>query len=267
MIRVFRDEDAGGVLALIRELLPLRVETLETVLFDARRARTWVADEGGEVVGAARLRGSKLALGVAKRARGRGLGTALWERVAVETRSLWTADEDGIVFARARGFVPTRRVVTSSLDLREAAPRVAAPAGVELVCWDELETVPAELQAAEHVEFPALVPRGSWAALVDGRPVSYALLAADERGLGESQFTFTLPAHRGRGLATLCKSALAASARERGLHTLVTGNDADNAAILAVNRKLGYRERQVLVTLTRAGAETASGRGPAAPAR
>jgi hypothetical protein len=32
----------------------------------------WVAAEDGEVVGTARLRGSKLALGVAKRARRRG---------------------------------------------------------------------------------------------------------------------------------------------------------------------------------------------------
>src|SRR5918996_1052533 len=69
MIRGFREQDAEPVLALIRELLPLRVETVETVLFDARRGPTWVAEVGGEVVGLARLRGSRLALGAGRRAR------------------------------------------------------------------------------------------------------------------------------------------------------------------------------------------------------
>ena len=253
MIRPFEERDAHTVLALTRELLPHRVETVETVLFDAGRSAVWVAEVAREVVGVARVRDRKLALGVAPKARRRGIGAALWDRVADEVDSMWSADGAGVAFARDRGLVPVREVVVSSLDLGRVGdvPPESLP-DVQLVRWDELRSVPDVLGQAEHVGFPALVPEGSWAALFAGRPVAYALLVADERGVGENQHTFTLPEHRGRGVATLCKRALVVSARELGLHTLVTGNDVTNAPILALNRRLGYVPQHVQVTLSRA---------------
>ena len=46
---------------------------------------------------------------------------------------------------------------------------------------------------------------------------------------------------RGRGVAGALKSAQIAWARQAGIRRLVTSNDAPNAAMLAVNRRLGYR--------------------------
>ena len=259
MIRPFRHDDAEAVLALTRSVLPLRVETVASVLWEAARARVLVAEAPAGIVGVARVRGRKLALGVAPQARRQGIGTALWdaaETIAGGVETCWVVDGNGIEFVRARGFVPTRRVLCSALDLRTATePTVTPPPGVQLVRWSELGAPPAELEADEHTAAPHLRPDGSFAALDDGRPVAYALLAADERGVGESQYTFTLPSHRGRGFATLCKHAVIAWAAEHGLRLLVAANDAENTAMLEVNRRLGYRERQVQTTLVRAGAK------------
>ncbi|KPC92636.1 hypothetical protein ADL27_23995 [Streptomyces sp. NRRL F-6602] len=52
--------------------------------------------------------------------------------------------------------------------------------------------------------------------------------------------TGTLREYRGRGLASLAKTATLHKARAAGLREAFTGNDAENAPMLAVNRKFGY---------------------------
>ncbi len=47
-------------------------------------------------------------------------------------------------------------------------------------------------------------------------------------------------AHRGRGLGRLLLQAVVDTAREQGVHTLVGGIDAGNAASLALHRALGF---------------------------
>jgi len=53
--------------------------------------------------------------------------------------------------------------------------------------------------------------------------------------------TGVLPAYRGRGIALALKLLAIRAARRSGVRYLRTNNDAENAPMLAVNRKLGYR--------------------------
>jgi len=255
MIRPFQPKDAPLVLALVRELLPLRVESEASVLRIGNAARCWVAEDGGGVVGFGRVQGRRLWLGVAPAVRGRGIGAALWARIeehADEPAVCWTDDAAGVAFAEARGFRPTATRIISVLDLAAVDPAESSPpAGVHLVRWPELDAPVDELEAVERADSPDLAPQGSFVAVSDGRAVAYALLTTDERGLAENEFTATLPDFRGRGLATLCKLASIRWAKANGIHTIVAGNDGGNAPMLAINRKLGYRRHHERTELAR----------------
>lgn len=244
------------VLALIRELLPLRVESEASVLKVGATARCWVAEDGDRIVGFGRVQGRRLWLGVAPAARGRGIGAALWARVeehADEPALCWTDDAAGIAFAETRGFRPTATRIISVLDLAAVDPaEPSPPAGVRLVPWPELDASPEELEAVGRADSPDLAPEGSFVAVADGRPVAYALLTSDEHGLAENEFTATLPDFRGRGLATLCKLASIRWAKENGIHMIVAGNDGGNEPMLAINQKLGYRAHHERTELARA---------------
>jgi RimJ/RimL family protein N-acetyltransferase len=54
-------------------------------------------------------------------------------------------------------------------------------------------------------------------------------------------FTGTLRAYRGRGLARAAKLATTQWAAANGVRQIVTDNDETNAAMLAINRSLGYQ--------------------------
>jgi GNAT superfamily N-acetyltransferase len=254
VIRPFQPADATGVLALVREVLPLRVESEASILKLGQEARCWVAEDG-DVVGFGRVDGRKLWIGVLPAARGNGVGAALWGRVeehAEEPAECWADSDAGIAFARARGFDPTGRTIVSALDVAAAEPgEVSPPEGLRLVSWADVDADPSSLKGAHRADTPDLRAEGSFVALVDGRPVAYALLTTDERGIGENEFTATAEEFRGRGLATLCKRASIAWARENGIHTIVAGNADTNAPMLAVNRKLGFRTDHVRTELAR----------------
>jgi GNAT superfamily N-acetyltransferase len=64
-------------------------------------------------------------------------------------------------------------------------------------------------------------------------------------------FMGTLREYRGRGIATILKQRLIAVAASRGAQRIVTSNDSENAPILAVNRRLGFRPSAARVTLER----------------
>jgi GNAT superfamily N-acetyltransferase len=89
---------------------------------------------------------------------------------------------------------------------------------------------------------PDLSGRGSFVALEGERAVSLAFLSADpRRKLAYNQMTATLPELRRRGLALAVKLAAARWARANGHERILTENDETNAAMLAINRRLGYR--------------------------
>jgi RimJ/RimL family protein N-acetyltransferase len=94
----------------------------------------------------------------------------------------------------------------------------------------------------ETIEHPDLDHDGSFYALVGDRPAAYTLVSVDRRrGVAWNEMTGTAPAFRRRGLARLVKLASIRWAAETGIHSFSTSNDSENAAMLALNRELGYR--------------------------
>jgi GNAT superfamily N-acetyltransferase len=66
-----------------------------------------------------------------------------------------------------------------------------------------------------------------------------ALLDHPESRMMYHGITGALPAYRNKGLGTALKLVTIRLARARGARMLRTNNDAENAPMLAVNRKLG----------------------------
>jgi GNAT superfamily N-acetyltransferase len=235
----------------------------------------WVAEEDGEIVGAARAgRGGRAWVGVDATARRSGFGGALLEQVEARLRRSgerwaegWSDDAAGAGFAAARGYQRCRDKPVSVLSLEGAdLPPVEPPAGVRLhrvvdvehrlrelhrlavACYaDEPggapgdEEMPFERWLEEDMGVPHISREGSTVAEADGRLVAYGVLMTDGEGRGENDFTGTHPDYRNRGLARLVKLASLHWAQANGIREVWTGNDEENAPMLAVNRRLGYR--------------------------
>lgn len=210
-----------------------------------------------------------LSVWVAEEHRRRGLGSRLYTACAeylaglkverIRTRS--EADTGSRAFVLARGFRQTQTTLASGVrpGLVEAPE---PPPGVELVPLgsldselvfaldrevsqdvpnEELDALELEQWRDDHWRHPDMDLDASTAALVDGRPVSYAFLSVAPDGRAVSDMTGTQPAYRGRGLAELVKRSTLAKAAERGVSMVFSYNDSTNAAILKVNEQLGYR--------------------------
>ncbi len=63
--------------------------------------------------------------------------------------------------------------------------------------------------------------------------------------------TGTVPAWRGRGVAMALKYAAMEMYTERGVPALVTGNARENAAMLAINKKLGFEPMPSMLSLVK----------------
>ena len=246
---------------------------------------SWVAEDGGVVGWAFAHRRWHRAtdngyvwLGVLAEARGRELGSALWEAAEGHLNEIGVArvnadvvgDEGGERFLERRGFEQIRTVVISAVDPRrvdaaELARRRAHAErdGYRLVPYAEVdvdalyalelalsadepgEDEPRQLSfdewRADLFEGPDMTLEGSFAVVAGGKPVAYAALAVDQAtGRGRNEGTATARDHRGRGLATLAKLAQLRWAAEHGIDRVVTDNDERNAPMLAVNRRFGY---------------------------
>ena len=110
---------------------------------------------------------------------------------------------------------------------------------------------------ARCVESPGIPRDGYFAALIDGRVAGYASLEIPgaHPNIAWHDMTAVARAYRGRGVATALKRATIAWAKAAGLERLQTENSIDNAAMRAVNARLGYQPMPDEVTL----------RGPLAP--
>jgi GNAT superfamily N-acetyltransferase len=79
--------------------------------------------------------------------------------------------------------------------------------------------------------------------------ITYVDVSADARA--ETDFTVVRPGHRGRGLGRAVKAASVLALLERRVRVFRTGGAAENTAIIAVNRALGYVRDEEWVTLER----------------
>jgi RimJ/RimL family protein N-acetyltransferase len=83
-----------------------------------------------------------------------------------------------------------------------------------------------------------------WIALDGDRPVAMSYLKYPPvRGDVWTGYTCTDPEYRGRGLASGVKLQTLAQAVELGVPFVCTDNDSENAPMLHINEKLGYRSR------------------------
>jgi GNAT superfamily N-acetyltransferase len=244
------------------------------------RYRAFAAEIDGHFVGRAQCRLENLfsdatdlafvGVGVLPGQRGRGVGSALYEAALTHARTLGPTrlitsifeNEAGLRFARARGFVEERsqqaavldpRTVRESpaatVDLRRVAdvdPRlvhaVDEAATRDVPAIETIEAIPYDEWTQHVLEHPLFTADGSFVAMVDGIAASVSLLIYDsETGRTGNFFTGTLRDYRGRGLALAVKLASIHWAAAHGSSMMATMNDVENAPMLAVNKRLGYR--------------------------
>ncbi|WP_030907819.1 GNAT family N-acetyltransferase [Streptomyces sp. NRRL F-5126] len=207
--------------------------------------------------------------------RGRGAGALLLraaeDHLAAAGASAvfsWVLDEPAHrAFAAHHGYRPGRAAHLQHLDLTAARlpePGVL-PAGVRLrtfagyagdprplfaadaeVTADEPGDVAAELADFDdwlrHTWHDPRLDRDLTSVVeVDGQVAAFSLAHTDGGSRYWSGMTGTRRAYRGRGLARLAKTDSLRRARAAGFTDAHTGNDAENAPMLAVNRRLGYR--------------------------
>jgi GNAT superfamily N-acetyltransferase len=277
-------DDAAALVQLHRDAFPTAVITIasfihrEATVPARARARAWVAELDGEVVGRVECLlnffsqdGRTASVNVIVRGdrRGRGIGTALYETALAYVSTLeaecllanFHENDAGVAFATARGFRLVRSETEASLDPRRVAEqpdpalelRAVDDVDARLVHAVDLEAttdMPATVAVddipygewEDHVlRHPLFTGAGSFVAMVDGVAAAVSLLTVDlESGRAASMFTGTRRAYRGRGLALAAKLASIHWAAGQGVTQLVTYNDTTNAPMLAINRRLGY---------------------------
>lgn len=225
-------------------------------------------------------RAGELWVAVAADCRGRGIGSALfaaaWTHLCdlgAQTVQTWSETDVGKHFLRARGFRELRQERISAVDPRladvsrladlEAAKQAEGfsvlPLGevldrardvfaVYMVGEADAPGLFAEDNIAfeewerERLASPSLDHEGSFVVVHDERPVAIAFMEVDrESRRATNDMTATLPEFRRRGLARLAKLASIRWAAELGLTSILTSNDRENPAMLALNDELGYR--------------------------
>ncbi len=302
------ERDASDLVGLIREISPIAVINVASFIHRERsvpersEAQAWVAEVDGRVVGQVEAfrnfftEGStSVIVGVAVRSahRRQGIGAALYEIGLDYARALdaeqlhvsFHENDEGVAFARSRGFEEVRAETEAGLDPRSVQD--LPPAGVDLrplsavdprdayvvdmettadmPSTEPFDGMPYEEWEAHVLSHPLLSPSGSFVAYVDGEPAALSLLTADvESGRASSWMTGTRRAYRGRGLALAVKLASIQWAADGGITRMLTFNDATNAPMLAINKRLGYEPIGRRVELVKEG--TASSPAPPAPA-
>lgn len=242
-----------------------------------------VAEDAGRIVGLGFAGPSQspertaLAVRVLPEHRRRGIGSELLERLLAHASGLspeWVSgmvSEDGaesVAWVQRRGFEEYDRQVELSRLIRNEEERVTPPPGIEIVELSEEHVQGAYAVAVECFPDMAVTPPipappfDEWreeeipgpvtfVALDSGRVVGYAALLDRIEGLAEHGLTAVLRSHRGRGIATALKQAQLRWASEHGYRELATWTQEGNAAMQAVNLKLGYGPRPAVINVRR----------------
>jgi mycothiol synthase len=215
--------------------------------------------------------------------RGRGVGRALVRALSDHARSCgfegvnaFVAGDDArsVAFARSCGLADVDLQLEQVRRVAADEPAPEAPDGIELVALgarrDELLRVVWPVAAAGYAEMPlpqpveirveewlrdeATLPDGSFAAFAaqgapDGEPVGYAGLLERPGGqVAEHGLTVVKRDFRRRGVAVALKRAVIHWASHNGIRELVTWTQRGNEAMQALNRKLGYVDRERVLT-------------------
>ncbi|WP_322921669.1 GNAT family N-acetyltransferase [Nocardioides renjunii] len=210
--------------------------------------------------------------------RRQGIGTALLERLTQHVADLGLpvlragADDDGaLAFAHRFGFEEVNREVEQTYRIAGPVPQAPAPDGVEVVTAQErpglweasYERFGLEALSDFAVDTPLDVSPERWArdwladpmflALDDGEVVACAGLGRDpdQPTRAENGLTAVRRDWRGRGLAVHLKLRALAWAAEHGIDEVYTWTQDGNAAMRALNTRLGYATTRVGVQLAR----------------
>lgn len=105
--------------------------------------------------------------------------------------------------------------------------------------------------ASEVLDAPWFRPEGQLVAAQGDRWIALVGLGFHGEDRLQHEFTAVDPEHRGRGAALALKALAVRLARRWGVREIRTGNDATNAPIIALNRRLGYEARPGMVKLRR----------------
>jgi GNAT superfamily N-acetyltransferase len=200
------------------------------------------------------------------------------------------AQPEGLRFAERRGFVVERHIFESTLDLAvfDETPFLPALTAAQAtdICFFSLADVGDTdgTRRRLHALNEALVldipgrdptprPYGAFAKEIfasawfrsDGQIVAAdgdtwigisAVAIYPESHSAYNLMTGVIPAYRGRGIALALKLLALRCARRYGAESIRTNNDSENAPMLAVNRKLGYRPELGYSVLRREPART-----------
>jgi RimJ/RimL family protein N-acetyltransferase len=162
------------------------------------------------------------------------LGTVDLSKLPDRTERLLT---DGLRFTTAAAEGIQRPEVRAGLH------RLHVASAADIPRLGEYTPHPFEVFAANHLDAPEVIPEAIFLAAAGNEFVGMSSLlrsAALPDTLGVA-YTGTDPRFRRRGLALELKRRAVAYARAHGYRYLVTGNDSRNAAMWAINEKIGFR--------------------------
>lgn len=210
--------------------------------------------------------------------RRRGVGTALLHRLVEHVEELGypmlrsgADDEESLAFARRFGFEVVNREVEQTFSIDGPVVQTTRPDGIEAVTAQErpglwaaaYERFGLEALAGFAVDTPLDVTPESWVrswladpmflALHDGEVVGCAGLGLDpdQPTRAENGLTAVRGDWRGRGLAVHLKLLTLAWAADHGITEVYTWTQDGNAAMRALNTRLGYATTRVGVQLSR----------------
>jgi GNAT superfamily N-acetyltransferase len=274
-VRPARPDDAAAWSRVAREATPLHVQDARSTAHEFRTEREGavrlVAEADGAVVGAARLFPPPdvdhvtLTVMTLPGHRRQGTGGALLAALEpaiersgrAEVHTIVEDDDDSRAAARHWGFELTRTFRMSSLDPRtvpDPGPDARVTPLAELeprAVWRLFNAVVADDPSGVSlpVPFPAFLdewedprhrPDLGRGVVLDDELAAFTMVgAAGDRAW--SNMTGTRPDHRGAGLALLAKRHALHATGRAGVVQCFAGNDGHNAAMVAVNTRLGYR--------------------------
>ena len=210
--------------------------------------------------------------------RRQGIGTALLERLVAHIAELGLptlrggADDDGaLAFASRFGFEEVNREVEQTYRMTGPVEPTPTPDGIEVVTaqaqpglWEAAyERFGLEALADFAVDTPLDVSPERWARDWLGDPMFLALhggevvgcaglgLDPDQPTRAENGLTAVRRDWRGRGLAVHLKLVTLAWAADHGIEEVYTWTQDGNAAMRALNERLGYDTTMVGIQLAR----------------